>query len=111
MDLKKIKPYKNQVLVKRIEYEEKVGNVIIPGIFDSKFYEVLAVGPREDAKGRELPPEMFIGQTVLIETFDGMFVDSLNHPLVKLVNQAQVMGVVETQITKHFEEGGLGDTR
>ena len=110
LDLEKIKPCKNQVLVKRIEQEEKVGNILLPAIFDSKFYQVLAVGDRVDKKGNKRPPEMFPGQTVLIETFDGQFVDPLNHPLVKLVDQDQVMGVVEEHITKHFEEGGVGDT-
>jgi chaperonin GroES len=94
----KIKPIKDNIVVKRIEEEEKkVGSIIIPDTAKEKplTAEVIAVGSGRTLKdGKKVPLEVKVGDKVLIGKYSGseVKVDGTEYVILK---EDEVLGVVE----------------
>jgi chaperonin GroES len=71
----KIQPLGNNVLVKRLEQDEKVkGGIIIPDTAKKKQErgEVIAAGPgKKDKSGKLIPMPVKVGDIVLIQKYSG----------------------------------------
>jgi chaperonin GroES len=94
----KIKPIKDNILVKRIEEEEKkVGSLIIPDSAKEKplTAEVVAVGSGRTLKdGKKVALEVKVGDKVLVGKYSGseVKVDGTEFLILK---EDEVLGIVE----------------
>ena len=94
----KIKPIKDNIVVKRIEEEEKkVGSLIIPDSAKEKplTAEVVAVGSGRTLKdGKKVPLEVKVGDKVLVGKYSGseVKVDGTEYVILR---EDEVLGVVE----------------
>jgi chaperonin GroES len=94
----KIKPIKDNIVVKRIEEEEKkVGSLIIPDSAKEKplTAEVIAVGSGRTLKdGKKVALEVKVGDKVLVGKYSGseVKVDGTEYLILK---EDEVLGIVE----------------
>ena len=95
----KITPIKDNIVVKRIEEkdEKKVGSIIIPDSAKEKpmTAEVIAVGSGKVLKdGQKLPPEVKVGDKVLIGKYSGSEV-KLDDTEYLILREDEVLGIIE----------------
>jgi chaperonin GroES len=94
----KIKPIKDNIVVKRLEEEEKkVGSIIIPDTAKEKplTAEVVAVGSGRTLKdGKKVPLEVKVGDKVLVGKYSGSEV-KLDGTEYLILREDEVLGVVD----------------
>jgi len=95
----KIKPLKDNVVVKRLDDddEKKVGSIIIPDSAKEKplTAEVVAVGSGKTAKdGNKVPLEVKVGDKVLVGKYSGSEV-KLDGDEYLILREDELLGVVE----------------
>ena len=94
----KIKPIKDNIVVKRIEdKEKKVGTIIIPDSAKEKpmTAEVIAVGSGKVLKdGKKLPLEVKVGDKVLIGKYSGSEI-KLDNTDYLILREDEVLGIIE----------------
>ncbi len=95
----KIKPIKDNIVVKRLEDEEekKIGSIIIPDSAKEKplTAEVVAVGSGRTLKdGKKVPLEVKVGDKVLVGKYSGSEV-KLDGDELLILKEDEVLGVVE----------------
>ena len=95
----KIKPMKDNIVVKRIEEidEKKVGSIIIPDSAKEKpmTAEVIAIGSgRTLNDGKKVALEVKVGDKVLIGKYSGSEV-KLNGTEYLILKEDEVLGIVE----------------
>jgi chaperonin GroES len=94
----KIKPIKDNIVVKRIEEEEKkVGSIIIPDTAKEKplTAEVVAVGSGRTLKdGKKVPLEVKVGDKVLVGKYSGSEI-KLDGKEYLILREDEVLGVVD----------------
>ena len=95
----KIKPIKDNIVVKRLEedVEKKVGSIIIPDSAKEKplTAEVIAVGSGRTLKdGKKVPLEVKVGDKVLVGKYSGSEV-KLDGKEYLILKEDEVLGVVE----------------
>ena len=94
----KIKPIKDNIVVKRLEEEEKkVGSIIIPDTAKEKplTAEVVAVGSGRTLKdGKKVPLEVKVGDKVLVGKYSGSEV-KLDGTEYLILKEDEVLGVVD----------------
>ncbi len=95
----KIKPIKDNIVVKRLEDEEekKIGSIIIPDSAKEKplTAEVIAVGSGRTLKdGKKVPLEVKVGDKVLVGKYSGSEVE-LDGDELLILKEDEVLGVVE----------------
>ena len=94
----KIKPIKDNIVVKRLDEEEKkIGSIIIPDSAKEKplTAEVIAVGSGRTLKdGKKVPLEVKVGDKVLIGKYSGSEV-KLDGDEYLILKEDEVLGVVE----------------
>ena len=94
----KIKPIKDNIVVKRMDEEEKkIGSIIIPDSAKEKplTAEVIAVGSGRTLKdGQKVPLEVKVGDKVLIGKYSGSEV-KLDGDEYLILKEDEVLGVVE----------------
>lgn len=94
----KIKPIKDNIVVKRLDDDEKkVGSIIIPDSAKEKpmTAEVIAVGSGRTLKdGKKVALEVKIGDTVLVGKYSGSEV-KLDGDEFLILKEDEVLGIVE----------------
>ncbi len=95
----KIKPIRDNIVVKRMDEEEekKIGSIIIPDSAKEKplTAEVIAVGSGRTLKdGKKVPLEVKVGDKVLIGKYSGSEV-KLDGDEYLILKEDEVLGVVE----------------
>jgi chaperonin GroES len=94
----KIKPIKDNIVVKRMDDEEKkVGSIIIPDSAKEKpmTAEVIAVGSGKVLKdGKKLPLEVKVGDKVLIGKYSGSEI-KLDNTEYLILREDEVLGIIE----------------
>ena len=94
----KIKPIKDNIVVKRLDEEEKkIGSIIIPDSAKEKplTAEVIAVGSGRTLKdGKKVPLEVKVGDKVLVGKYSGSEV-KLDGDELLILKEDEVLGVVE----------------
>jgi len=95
----KIKPIKDNIVVKRIEEsdEKKVGSIIIPDTAKEKpmTAKVIAIGSGRTLKdGQKVKPEVKVGDKVLIGKYSGSEV-KLGGTEYLILKEDEVLGIVE----------------
>jgi len=95
----KIKPIKDNIVVKRLEEDsqKKVGSIIIPDSAKEKplTAEVIAVGSGRTLKdGKKVPLEVKVGDKVLVGKYSGSEV-KLDGKEYLILKEDEVLGVVE----------------
>jgi chaperonin GroES len=95
----KIKPIKDNIVVKRLEedWEKKVGSIIIPDSAKEKplTAEVIAVGSGRTLKdGKKIPLEVKVGDKVLVGKYSGSEI-KLDGKEYLILREDEVLGVVE----------------
>ena len=95
----KIKPIKDNIVVKRIEEsdEKKVGSIIIPDTAKEKpmTAEVIAIGSGRTLKdGKKVALEVKVGDKVLIGKYSGSEV-KLGGTEYLILKEDEVLGIVE----------------
>ena len=94
----KIKPIKDNIVVKRMDEEEKkIGSIIIPDSAKEKplTAEVIAVGSGRTLKdGEKVPLEVKVGDKVLVGKYSGSEV-KLDGDEYLILKEDEVLGVVE----------------
>ena len=95
----KIKPIKDNIVVKRIEEsdEKKVGSIIIPDTAKEKpmTAEVIAIGSGRTLKdGKKVALEVKVGDRVLIGKYSGSEV-KLDGTEYLILKEDEVLGIVE----------------
>ena len=95
----KIKPIKDNIVVKRIEEsdEKKVGSIIIPDTAKEKpmTAEVIAIGSGRTLKdGKKVALEVKVGERVLIGKYSGSEV-KLDGTEYLILKEDDVLGIVE----------------
>ena len=93
----KIKPIKDNIVVKRLdEAEKKVGSIIIPDAAKEKpmTAEVIAVGSGRTLKdGKVVPLEVKVGDKVLVAKYSGSEV-KLDGSEYLILKEDEVLGIV-----------------
>ena len=93
----KIKPIKDNIVVKRLdEAEKKVGSIIIPDAAKEKpmTAEVIAVGSGRTLKdGKKVPLEVKVGDKVLVGKYSGSEV-KLDGTEYLILKEDEVLGIV-----------------
>ena len=93
----KIKPLRENVVLRRLEAEEeRIGSIIIPDTAKEKpmTAEVVAVGAGKVLKdGSRQAPEVEVGQTVLIGKYSGSEV-KLDGDDYLIVREDEILGIV-----------------
>ncbi len=94
----KIKPIRDNIVVKRLDEEEKkIGSIIIPDSAKEKplTAEVIAVGSGRTLKdGKKVPLEVKVGDKVLVGKYSGSEV-KLDGDELLILKEDEVLGVVE----------------
>jgi chaperonin GroES len=94
----KIKPLKDNIVVKRIDEEEKkVGSIIIPDTAKEKplTAKVIAVGTGKTLKdGKKVALEVKVGDKVLVGKYSGSEVKVDGDELL-ILREDEVLGIVE----------------
>jgi chaperonin GroES len=94
----KIKPIKDNIVVKRLDEEEKkIGSIIIPDSAKEKplTAKVIAVGSGRTLKdGKKVPLEVKVGDKVLVGKYSGSEV-KLDGDEYLILKEDEVLGVVE----------------
>ena len=95
----KIKPIKDNIVVKRLEEdaEKKVGSIIIPDTAKEKplTAEVVAVGSGRVLKdGKKVPLEVKVGDKVLVGKYSGSEV-KLDGTEYLILQEDEILGIVE----------------
>ncbi len=94
----KIKPIRDNIVVKRIEEKEKkVGTIIIPDSAKEKpmTAKVIAVGSGKVLKdGKKLPLEVKVGDKVLIGKYSGSEI-KLDNTDYLILKEDEVLGIIE----------------
>ncbi len=94
----KIKPIKDNIVVKRIEEKEKkVGTIIIPDSAKEKpmTAKVIAVGSGKVLNdGKKLPLEVKVGDKVLIGKYSGSEI-KLDNTDYLILKEDEVLGIIE----------------
>jgi chaperonin GroES len=94
----KIKPIRDNIVVKRIEEKEKkVGTIIIPDSAKEKpmTAEVIAVGSGKVLKdGKKLPLEVKVGDKILIGKYSGSEI-KLDNTDYLILKEDEVLGIIE----------------
>ena len=94
----KIKPIKDNIVVKRIEEKQKkVGTIIIPDSAKEKpmTAEVIAVGSGKVLEnGKKLPLEVKVGDKVLIGKYSGSEI-KLDNTDYLILKEDEVLGIIE----------------
>jgi chaperonin GroES len=93
----KIKPIKDNIVVKRLdEAEKKVGSIIIPDAAKEKpmTAEVIAVGSGRTLKdGKKVPLEVKVGDKVLVGKYSGSEV-KLDGTEYLILKEDEVLGII-----------------
>jgi chaperonin GroES len=94
----KIKPYHDQILVKRLEDKKEVkkGGIIIPDTAKEKPQEgeVIAVGPGKIGDdGKRLPMDVKVGDKILFGKYSGSEV-KLNNEDFMIMREEDVLGIL-----------------
>jgi chaperonin GroES len=94
----KIKPYHDQILVKRLEDKKEVkkGGIIIPDTAKEKPQEgeVIAVGPGKIGDdGKRLPMDVKVGDKILFGKYSGSEV-KLNDEEFLIMREEYVLGIL-----------------
>jgi chaperonin GroES len=93
-----IKPLADRVLVKRLDEEEeqKVGGIIIPDTAKEKPQEaeIVAVGPGRAEDGNRIPPEVEVGDKVLIGKYSGTEVKIEGEDFL-IMREDDILAIVE----------------
>ncbi len=93
----KIKPIRDNIVVKRMDEEEKkIGSIIIPDSAKEKplTAEVIAVGSGRTLKdGKKVPLEVKVGDKVLVGKYSGSEV-KLDGDELLILKEDEVLGVV-----------------
>ena len=93
----KITPIKDNIVVKRTdEAEKKIGSIIIPDTAKEKpmTAEVIAVGSGRMLKdGKKLPPEVKVGDKVLVGKYSGSEIklDEIDYLILR---EDEVLGII-----------------
>ena len=94
----KIKPIRDNIVVKRMDEEEKkIGSIIIPDSAKEKplTAKVIAVGSGRTLKdGKKVPLEVKVGDKVLVGKYSGSEV-KLDGDELLILKEDEVLGVVE----------------
>ncbi len=95
----KIKPIKDNIVVKRLDEteEKKVGSIIIPDSAKEKplTAEVIAVGSGRTLKdGKKVPLDVKVGDKVLVGKYSGSEV-KLDGTEYLILKEDEVLGIVE----------------
>lgn len=95
----KIKPIKDNIVVKRLDdtSEKKVGSIIIPDSAKEKpmTAEVVAVGSGKALKdGKKVPPEVKVGDHVLVGKYAGSEI-KLDGNEYLILREEEVLGILE----------------
>ena len=94
----KVHPLSDRILIKRTEEDEQVrGGIIIPDTAREKPQqaEVIAVGPgRLDDGGNRVPPEVKVGDCVLVGRYGGTEVEVDGDEYV-IINEDDILGILE----------------
>jgi len=95
----KIKPIRDNIVVKRMDDEEekKIGSIIVPDSAKEKplTAEVVAVGSGRTLKdGKKVPLEVKVGDKVLVGKYSGSEV-KLDGDELLILKEDEVLGVVE----------------
>jgi chaperonin GroES len=94
----KITPLKDNIVVKRIEEDEKkVGSIIIPDTAKEKpmTAEVIAIGSGRVLKdGKKVPLEVKVGDKVLVGKYSGSEV-KLDDTDYVILREDEVLGIIE----------------
>jgi chaperonin GroES len=95
----KIKPIKDNIVVKRLDEteEKKVGSIIIPDSAKEKplTAEVIAVGSGRTLKdGKKVPLEVKVGDKVLVGKYSGSEI-KLDGNEYLILKEDEVLGIVE----------------
>ncbi len=95
----KIKPIRDNIVVKRMDDEEekKIGSIIIPDSAKEKplTAEVVAVGSGKTLKdGKKVPLEVKVGDKVLVGKYSGSEV-KLDGDELLILKEDEVLGVME----------------
>ena len=99
----KFRPLHDQVVVKRIDAEEKsAGGIIIPDTAKEKPSqgEIIAVGPGgRDENGKLIPIDLKTGEVVLFGKWSGteVKIDSVDYLIMK---ESDIMGVFDQSIAR-----------
>jgi chaperonin GroES len=70
----RLQPLADRVLIRRLEKQETVGNILLPDSAkkDKEEVDIIAVGPgKTDKNGSLIPMPVQVGQRVLIEKYSG----------------------------------------
>ena len=94
---KKIRPLGARALVEPLETKEvKKGGIIIPDSAKEKPMEgrVIAIGKKRDDDGKEIPFDIAVGDTVLMQKYGGTEV-KIDDKEYQLVREEDLLGVIE----------------
>ena len=93
-----IKPLADRVLVKRLDEQEeqKVGGIIIPDSAKEKPQEgeIVAVGPGRAEDGNRIPPQVEVGDKVLIGKYSGTEVKIEGEDFL-IMREDDILAIVE----------------
>jgi chaperonin GroES len=93
-----VRPLRDRVLVKRVEeQEQRIGGIIIPDSAKEKPQQakVVAVGSgRVNDEGRVIPPDVKVGDYVLIGKYAGTEI-KLDDKEYLIVREDEILGVAE----------------
>lgn len=94
----KITPIRENIVVKRLDEEEKkVGSIIIPDSAKEKplTAKVIAVGSGRTLKdGKKVPPEVKVGDKVLVGKYSGSEI-KLDGEELLILREDELLGIVE----------------
>jgi co-chaperonin GroES (HSP10) len=95
VDVNKISPQKNSVIIKVKNLEELYDELVTPDVSDKeevaiRFGEVISIGP--DATTLEQCPDLKVGDTVVFTEFAGYFIATEGDDLCKVLRGYDIIG-------------------
>jgi chaperonin GroES len=98
MDMEKIKPLNNRVLVKRFKAQTSKGGIILPDTAQEKPKEgeVIAVGPGlRDEEGNVHPVAVKVGDRILFSSYSGTEIkDKASEEEYLILTEEDILGVL-----------------
>jgi chaperonin GroES len=100
MDVKKIKPLADRILVKPVEVEEKTkGGIVLPDTVSKEkpqIGEVLAVGPgRTNDDGKTFPLQFKKGDKVIYAKYSGTDIKGDDDEDYLILNEKDILAILE----------------
>ena len=100
MDVKKIKPLADRILVKPVEEEEKTkGGIVLPDTVSKEkpqIGEVLAVGPgRTNDDGKTFPLQFKKGDKVIYAKYSGTDIKGDDDEDYLILNEKDILAILE----------------